>query len=163
MPYATKRTQSHTRFPRQGADDVTAIDRFAGKHEFLSNFHPSPIEVDGILYPTVEHAFQAAKTDDPEEKRTIAAAATPSKAKQKGRKVTLRPDWEKVKVGIMEGLVRMKFEAHTKLRRQLLATGHTELVEGNTWNDRYWGVCQGEGRNELGKILMKVRAELAGE
>jgi ribA/ribD-fused uncharacterized protein len=142
---------------------MTVIDRFTGDHDFLSNFHPSPIEVDGILYPTVEHAFQAAKTDDADEKRAVAEAATPGSAKRKGKKVQLRSDWEQVKVGIMEDFVRLKFTTHADLREQLLATGEAELVEGNNWNDTFWGVCRGKGRNELGKVLMKVRSELAKE
>lgn len=139
------------------------IDRFADDYEFLSNFAASPVVVDGLTYPTVEHAFQAAKTFDPAEKARIAAVATPATAKRAGRKVALRPDWEEVKVGIMEDLVRRKF-ADERLGRMLVATGDEELVEGNTWNDRFWGVCRGSGRNELGKLLMKVRSELrAGE
>ena len=140
---------------------MTVIDRFTGDYDFLSNFHPSPIEVDGVLYPTVEHAFQAAKTEDPEEKRGAAEAPTPGSAKRKGRKVQLRSDWEQVKVGIMEDLVRLKFMTHPDLREQLLATGDAQLVEGNNWNDRFWGVCRGQGRNQLGIILMKIRLELA--
>jgi ribA/ribD-fused uncharacterized protein len=140
---------------------MTAIDQFTGDYDFLSNFHPSPIEVDGIVYSTVEHAFQAAKTFDLEEKQAVAQAATPGIAKRKGRKVQLRPDWEQVKVGIMEELVRLKFTTYPDLGEQLLATGDAELVEGNNWNDTFWGVCRGKGRNALGKILMKVRSELA--
>lgn len=140
---------------------MAVIDRFRDDYAFLSNYHPSPIEVEGILYATVEHAFHAAQTFDPDEKRAIAAAATPGDAKRMGRKVQLRPDWEQVKVGIMEQLVRLKFTTHADLRDQLLATGDAELIEGNWWKDTFWGVCRGQGRNELGKILMKVRAELA--
>ena len=139
---------------------MATIDRFTGDYDFLSNFHPSPIEVDGVTYPTVEHAFQAAKTSIPEEKQAVAAATTPGSAKRLGRKVQLRPDWEEVKVGIMEDLVRLKFTTHADLRAQLLATGDAELVEGNNWNDRFWGVCKGSGQNHLGKLLMKIRAEL---
>jgi ribA/ribD-fused uncharacterized protein len=142
---------------------MTTIDRFTGDYDFLSNFFPSPIEVDGIVYPTVENAFQAAKTYDPEEKQAVAAAPTPGSAKRLGRKVQLRPDWEEVKVGIMEDLVRLKFTTHADLRDTLLDTGDAELIEGNTWKDTFWGVCRGQGRNELGQILMKVRAKLAQE
>jgi N-glycosidase YbiA len=140
---------------------MTTVERFTGDHDFLSNFQPSPIEVDGILFPTVEHAFQAAKTFDPVEKQAVAAATTPGTAKRLGRKVQLRPDWKQVKVGIMEDLVRLKFTTHADLREQLLATGDAELVEGNNWNDRFWGVCRGNGQNQLGLILMKVRSALA--
>jgi ribA/ribD-fused uncharacterized protein len=140
---------------------MTTIDRFTGDHEFLSNYYASPIEVDGILYATVEHAFHAAKTLKLDEKRGIAAAATPGDAKRMGRLVEARADWEEVKVGIMEDLVRLKFGTHSSLREMLLATGDAQLIEGNWWKDTFWGVCRGAGRNELGKILMRVRAELA--
>lgn len=135
------------------------IDNFYGEYRFLSNFWPSPIELDRMIYPTVEHAFQAAKTDNRPERERIAALPTPGSAKRAGRKVALRPDWEHVKVAVMEDLVRRKF-SDPDLAARLLATGAEELVEGNTWNDCFWGVCRGQGRNELGQILMKVRAEL---
>ncbi len=139
------------------------IDRFVGDYDFLSNFHPSSIEFYGVFYPTVEHAFQASKTFDRVMKQIIADAATPGIAKRLGRKVQLRPDWEQVKVNIMEDLVWLKFITHPDLRAKLLATGDTNLIEGNTWNDRFWGVCRGQGRNELGQILMRVRAELVNK
>lgn len=136
------------------------IDKFDGEHEFLSNFFIHTIIEDGIEFPTNEHAFQAAKTNDRQEKLKIAQARTPGVAKRAGRKVTLRPDWEEVKIGIMTELVWLKFQ-DPGLKQRLLATGDAELVEGNNWNDRFWGVCEGTGRNELGKILMQIRAEIA--
>jgi ribA/ribD-fused uncharacterized protein len=139
------------------------ITSFHGPHEFLSNFSPSPIEVEGILYPTVEHAFQAAKTHDPAEKQAIANLPKPGQAKRAGKKVQLRPDWESVKVGIMFDLVLQKFEITPGLSEQLAATGDAELVEGNNWNDTFWGVCRGQGRNELGKILMRIRVAIQDE
>lgn len=140
---------------------VSLIGPFTGPYSFLSNFAQIEIRLPDGTYPTVEHAFQASKTDDPEERAHVRAAPTPAGAKQRGKKVRLRPDWETVKVSIMEGLVRQKF-ADPALREQLLATGDEELVEVNTWNDRFWGVCKGKGTNNLGKILMKIRAEIRG-
>lgn len=86
------------------------------------------------------------------------SAPTPKKAKQRGRQVVLIPDWEDEKLEIMFDLVRMKFEDR-ELRERLLATGDEELIEGNWWGDTFWGVCKGEGKNALGKILMTVREE----
>ena len=120
------------------------IDKFRGKYWFLSNFYESPIEEENITYPTVEHYFQAQKTFNQEEKLKIAQATKPAKAKKMGRKVNLRKDWEDVKIQVMENV----------------ATGDEELVEGNPWGDRYWGVCNGSGKNKLGKLLMKIRKEL---
>jgi ribA/ribD-fused uncharacterized protein len=135
------------------------IDKFTGDYRFLSNFFLSPICMNGLVYPTVEHAYQAMKTFDQEERVRIAGQPTPGKAKSAGRKVTLRSDWENVKIDIMENLLRLKFK-WPHLRDKLLATGDTELIEGNSWGDRFWGVFLGRGRNELGLALMRIRKEL---
>ena len=140
----------------------TPIDRFQKEYDFLSNFHESPIVADSLVYPTVEHAFQAAKTEYIKEKATIAAAKTPGKAKRLGRKVTLIPDWDTRKFGIMLQLVRRKFE-NKKLRQRLLQTGDRPLLEGNNWGDTFWGVCKGRGKNNLGKILEQIRQEIKND
>jgi ribA/ribD-fused uncharacterized protein len=136
------------------------IDSFSAEFAFLSNFYPAAIRFEGITYPTVEHAFQAQKTHDDGERQRIAACASPGRAKGLGRGVRLRKDWESAKVGIMTELVRLKFQTHDDLRDRLLATGEVQLIEGNSWNDRFWGVCGGQGKNWLGRILMQVRGEL---
>lgn len=136
------------------------IESFRGEFRFLSNFHMAAIEFCGMEFPSVEHAFQASKTHDAAEKQQVANASTAGSAKRLGRRVTLRADWEFVKRSIMLELVRLKFQTHADLRQRLLATGDAELVEGNTWGDRYWGVVDGTGENHLGKILMQVRSEL---
>lgn len=139
------------------------IGPFRGEYAFLSNFYPADVVLDGVLYPSVEHAFQAAKTLDPAERRAIQHARTPAEARRMGRRVNLRPDWEVVRCDVMYDLVRQKFRRHSGLARRLLATGQEELVELNTWGDTFWGVCGSRGENRLGKILMAVRAELARE
>ncbi|HZZ44499.1 MAG TPA: NADAR family protein [Tepidisphaeraceae bacterium] len=126
----------------------------------MSNFSPATIEFEGIHYPTVEHAYQSAKTLDMAERRRIAALATPAEAKAAGRALKYRADWEQVKFDVMEQCVRYKFTHHPELAAELLATGNAYLEEGNTWNDQIWGVYQGKGDNRLGKLLMKVRGEL---
>lgn len=136
------------------------IDRFDGENHFMSNFHDSPIVLKGELFLTVEHAFAAAKTTDPVARKQIQLAKTPGIAKRLGRKVELREDWETVKVPVMEYLVKLKFNTHEDLARKLLATGNAYLEEGNHWGDKFWGVCDGEGKNNLGFILMRVRDSL---
>ena len=142
---------------RDGCGAAPRILAFDGPYEFLSNFWPSPLEWEGVAYPTVEHAFQAAKTLDGAKRRWIAALPYPADAKAAGQRVDLRPDWEAVKTGIMAELLRLKF-ADPDLRDQLLATGAAELVEGNHWFDRVWGQCPvGVGENRLGILLMAER------
>lgn len=135
---------------------MSKIDSFSKEYEFLSNFYSQEITYDGIKYPTNEHAFQAAKTLDLEERKAISSLPTPGQAKRAGRRVSLRPDWEEVKFDVMKEIVILKF-INPALKEKLLATGDSELIEGNTWNDRCWGVCKGVGQNNLGRILMEVR------
>lgn len=141
------------------ASTAARITRFSGRHALLSNFAYSRIEWESISYPTVEHAFQAAKTHDASERRRIASLKTADAAKRAGRRLQLRPDWNDVRVSVMTELLRLKF-ALPEMRRGLLATGDAELIEGNTWGDRYWGVVDGVGENWLGRSLMLVRSEL---
>jgi ribA/ribD-fused uncharacterized protein len=146
------------------------IDRFSGTYRFLSNFFPSQITFGGVRYYSVEHGFQAAKTLDPVKRAPLTIAHgtetswSTSKAKVYGRKLELRPDWEDVKFKVMEQLLREKFTAHPDLGRKLLATDNRELIEGNIWGDRIWGMVKVDdvwtGENHLGKTLMKIREEL---
>ena len=136
------------------------IESFSGAHAFLSNFHPSPIIYSGTAFATAEHAFQASKTGNSTQREQIRNAKTPGEAKRLGKKVTLRPDWDSIRIKIMGEILRKKFAPGADLARQLSTTDDAELIEGNTWNDRFWGVCKGEGKNNLGKILMQIRAEL---
>jgi hypothetical protein len=138
------------------------INSFRDDYYFLSNFSPSFIEYDGNYYHTVEHAYQAQKTLDPEARWRFCIAGdigTSSRAKAVGGAVLLRPDWEAVRLGIMEDLLRIKFQ-DAKLRVKLIATRQAKLTEGNYWNDVFWGVCKGVGENHLGKLLMKIRKEI---
>lgn len=130
-----------------------------GTYDFLSNFHTSPCEFEGKSFPSVEHAYQAAKTTDKMWKAAITDAPTPGESKKLGRRCPVREDWEEIKLSVMEELVRSKF-SNPKLSQKLLETNDKLLVEGNTWGDTFWGVCNGRGENHLGKILMKVRSEL---
>lgn len=135
------------------------INCFDGEYAFLSNFFPCVIKFDNNNYPTVEHAFQAAKTRDKKEQFKVWQADTPGKAKRIGRKVTLREDWEEVKRDFMRDFIHQKFQ-NENLRKLLLATGDAELIEGNYWHDYYWGICNGVGQNWLGKILMEEREKI---
>jgi len=141
------------------------ITRFKGQFDFLSNFYESPIEYEGISYPTVEHAFQAAKTQDFETRQQIAKMQSPGKAKAAGNRNGIIKDfdhveWELRKDEVMEELLRLKFQ-NPELKAPLVQTGSAKLIEGNTWGDTYWGVdvVTGEGANKLGVILEGIRSE----
>jgi len=140
----------------------TMINEFKGKYYFLSNFYTAPVEYEGLLYQNNESAFQSAKVLDIERRKQF-CNIDPSTAKSKGRSVVLRYNWDKIKNKIMEDCVRDKFTRNIELKQRLIDTGKKELVEGNTWKDDYWGVYRGRGKNMLGKIIMKIRAELQEE
>lgn len=135
------------------------ITRFRDNYRFLSNFWLVDIELDGIIYPSVEHAYQASKTLDKKQREKL-LDMTAGQAKRYGRKVSIRPDWETIKLKVMEDLVRQKFTISGYLKTMLLETGNEELIEGNPWRDTFWGVCNGIGNNHLGKIIMNIREEL---
>ncbi|MDA3644361.1 NADAR family protein [Saccharopolyspora indica] len=143
------------------------IATFRGEHFFLSNFYPAAVVgAERRRYPSAEAAFHGGKTLDPRERDWIAAAATPREAKRRGRRVSLRPDWDSARHLVMRAVLRGKF-ADPDLAAKLLATGETRLVEGNRWHDQLWGdcrcgraACDEPGRNFLGIYLMELRAEL---
>ena len=133
------------------------ISEFRGKYYFLSNFYSSPVYYRGMTFRNAEAAFHAQKD------RSRASEFTrlnPSEAKRLGRRVRLRRDWEDIKEDIMFEVFMAKFGGSQSLADALLATGDEKLVEGNTWGDRYWGVCDGKGLNKLGGILERVRENL---
>jgi ribA/ribD-fused uncharacterized protein len=146
------------------------INSFTGRWRFLSNFYPVTIEHQGIKYPSVEHYYVAMKIKNDQQidgryityidcREMIAKMPDPSKVKQFGKILKLRKDWDDVKLDVMLWGIREKFK-NEDLRQLLAETGDEELVEGNWWGDKFWGVSNGEGENHLGKILMKVREEL---
>jgi ribA/ribD-fused uncharacterized protein len=111
-------------------------------------------------YPTVEHFYQAMKTDIPEERAKVLAAKTAGEAKRIGRTVKLRKNWKQIQADVMMKALRAKFEQNPELRKKLIDTGEAELIEGNNWGDKFWGMVDGEGSNYLGKYLMQIRKEL---
>ncbi len=138
---------------------MESITKFDGKYAFLSNFYPCKIEYEGMRYPSVEHAYQAAKTDSVSDRKYIACCESAKAAKRFGKTVKLVADWDSVKGSVMLKLLRIKFN-QPKLCNMLISTNDAQLVEGNTWNDTFWGVCNGMGDNMLGKLLMQVRSEV---
>ena len=136
------------------------VESFSGEHRWLSNFWPAPIEYQGMSFPTTEHAYQASKSADFEERQAIAQLATPGKAKRAGRRIRC-PDTNFNKLNVMLEINRLKYRI-PDLREKLLATGDSVIIEGNAWGDVFWGVCKGVGENHLGRILMQIRAEIAG-
>lgn len=137
------------------------IESFDKEFHFLSNFHIAPIEYRGRRWHSSEAAYQAMKTIDEEEQCRIQQTRLPHEAKKLGKTVTMREDWDEIKVDIMREIVRAKFDQHDYLRDMLLATDDAIIEEGNHWGDTFWGICRGKGLNILGNILMELREEYA--
>jgi ribA/ribD-fused uncharacterized protein len=149
------------------------IEGFSGRYNFLSNFYPVKIVHQGITYPTVEHYYVALKIKNDQQldgryislidcRELISKISTPAKVKQFGKSLKLRKDWDQVKMDVMLWGIREKFK-DKDLRDLLLLTGDQILVETNWWGDKFWGVSGGQGENNLGKILMKVRDEIRSQ
>ena len=142
------------------------------QHRYLSNFYLAPVlwgdEITPKqIWPSNEIPYQIAKFTDPAQRASIIDAIDKvqswqrsSMAKRIGRVYLARPDWDRVKVTVMIDLVFDKFTRNYDLAARLLSTGNAELIEENNWGDTFWGMCNGQGKNVLGRILMGVRMVL---
>ena len=134
---------------------------------WFSNFKEfdDPLVHQGIKYLTPENYYQAMKLPDDDLKmRREIAAETPGRAKRLAAKMDLRPDWDNIKLQVMETALRYKFAPGTSWHDKLMATDEEEIVEWNVWHDQVWGKCTcqgcaGVGQNLLGNLLMKLRNE----
>lgn len=151
------------------------ITTFRGKYWFLSNFYPCKIEYQGITYPSVEHYYVAMKVKNDQTingvyytsadfREYIAKIDSPGLAKKIGTMIKVRSDWEEKKLEFMDYGLREKFK-DDQLKEMLILTGNDMIIEGNYWHDCWWGQCNcdkcvGKGKNNLGKLLMKIRDEL---
>lgn len=136
---------------------MKTIDDFRQQdYRFLGNFFECDIELDGDVYPTLEHAFQASKTASQIDRDQIRTARTPRRAKRIGRSIAIASDWDDIRVDVMHKLLAKKFEG-SKLKKMLLATKNAELVSGG---DTFWGKVNDQGTNHIGEMLMKIRTEM---
>ncbi len=148
------------------------INSFSDENEMFSNFHPCVIYHKGIKFPSLEHAYQAMKTNEYFFWKLMSnlPANQAGLAKKRGNAIKKRSDWFEVNLEIMEELLRKKF-SQMKFKNKLLSTGDEPLEEGNWWHDNFYGnctcgrrkECEPQGENHLGKMLMKIREELKGK
>lgn len=143
-------------------DDPTApITEFKQEYRFLSNFWPCRVQYAPLWYPTVEHAYQAAKCADSSDAMRIRNASSPGLAKRMGKEVELqrraRLDWHAIKLAVMADLLWQKFVLNAEFRARLAQTGERVLIEGNHHGDTFWGQTGNVGTNHLGNLLMRLR------
>jgi len=148
-------------------NNMPEVKMFKDEWSGFSNFTPVVIYYEGLKYPSVEHAFVAAKTLNLDFRKKISELA-PTKAglaKSLGRKCLLRLDWDNIKVATMSYFLKQKF-SYDKFKTLLLSTGDMKITEGNYWHDNFWGDCYCKkcenvpGENILGKLLMKIREDI---
>ncbi len=137
----------------------TKIDKFEGEYAFLSNFYPCQIHYAFHWFQCSEALYMAHKSGKEEDFARFAPLDA-REAKKLGRKVELQPGWDDMRIDVMRRVVWHKFAQNPPLEKRLMATGEAELIEGNWWKDCFWGVCNGVGENNLGKLLMELRDEL---
>lgn len=167
---ATRHRQSGFGRPTPGALDHTVATNsatgrvlFGGgrndRYAAFSNFHGAEMMIDGKSYATVEHWFQACKARTEAEHDIVRRAPSAMKAKQLGRRLELRRDWDSVRVEVMRRGLEAKFSQHAELRELLLSTG-SQAIHEDARHDFIWGWGRGAGRDLLGKLLMEVREGL---
>jgi predicted NAD-dependent protein-ADP-ribosyltransferase YbiA (DUF1768 family) len=143
------------------------INHFEGEYRFLSTFWPCQIPYHGLIYPTVEHAYQAEKVDSMKIRYEIRDCPTPGKAKKYLTTHNISPsiNWTtEKKLSVMNDLLRLKFNGSEPfLVRELMKTGKAKLSHGNTWEDIFWGIYNGKGADHSGRLLMQIRTDLFKE
>lgn len=173
---AAAKTLAPKRAPSKGEtapalSEADGVIRFYRANEkpygAFSNLYPRPIEFEGRVYPTSEHAYQAGKASKPVVREWILSAPTPSLAAMAAHGLyvwDVVPNWAQIKFDRMRAVLRAKFEQHADLKDLLLSTGDARLVEAGTVNNavnRLWGEVDGKGENTLGIMLMELRSEYA--
>lgn len=138
------------------------IKEFNNEYRWLSNFAPVKIILDGVEYPSVEHAYMSKKSDDTEWKKfCMDANNKPYQVKRQSKTLTLTENWNDIRLDVMKECLIQKF-SQEPYRTKLLETGNQYIQEGNLWNDKFWGFClkTNTGENHLGKLIMDIRSKL---
>lgn len=141
------------------------IEEFQGEYRWLSNFMPVTIVLDGITYPSVEHAYVSAKCDSITWKQLCSNGGfTANKIKKAGSELPIIDNWDKIKVDVMTECLKQKFNQEP-YKSNLINTASKYIQEGNRWNDTFWGFClkTSLGENNLGKLIMKIRDDLQAQ
>lgn len=132
----------------------------------FSNLYKRSVELDGVVYPTSEHAYQAGKARKPAVREWLMSAPTPALLAMAAHGLyywDIAPGWSTTKFDRMRRVLMAKFAQHDDLKTLLLETGDARLVESATVDNevnRLWGEVNGVGRNMLGQLLMEVRDQL---
>lgn len=150
------------------ATDGSVVGFYEREFYVFSNFSSFQLDWRGRHWPTSEHAYQAARFmgADEEAVEKVAAANSAHVAWEIGTKEMKSrqlPNWDEIKVDTMLDICRHKLQQNPYVEKKLRLTGDEYLVEDSPV-DSFWGWgADHKGRNELGKIWMKLREELYGQ
>lgn len=163
--YAIQSQGDHIHVTNQIPPADSRILFYEGTRYMFSNFSSFRVRWRDVDWMTSEHAYQAAKFNDPEIIELIKNALSAHDARKiahahEDKEVS---NWAEIKVGIMEEIIRAKLAQHPYIQRKLRESGNREIVE-NSPTDSFWGRGPDwKGQNWLGKIWMKLREELRRE
>lgn len=148
--------------PSENAHYLSRLDA----SELLGTVSNHPIQLEDLVWPTVEHYVQAMQFDDDGKREKIRMASTADQARKLGKTGWFkrpRANWENLRSVYMTRALYTKCRAHPEVARALLATGDEHLVENDQY-DYYWGCGRDRrGDNTFGKVLMQVRDKLNEE
>ncbi len=139
------------------------VSEFRNEYYFLSNFYECSVSYKGLTYRNSEAAFQAQKDLSKQELFVALSGAQARKLGKSRTQIKLREGWNDLRLPIMKEILKCKFDQNPELKKALMNTGNKYLIEGNTWNDTFWGVCRCKGQNNLGVLLMKLRKKYQDE
>ena len=135
---------------------------------YFSPYTAHAIEIDGVVYPTVEHAYQCQRYTDSKIIEEIRTAHSPVKAwetSSKYKSVQI-PEFKKdeYKLEAMKKIMQLKAEQHEDVRKALIDSGDKQIVKHITTDppgDGFWEEGEnGEGLNHIGRMWMEIREEL---
>ena len=136
------------------------ITEFRGEFSWLSNFFPIKIEYDGLVYPSVEHAYQAGKLINIEDRKLFLVMSA-GQAKRLWRNYQSYNLTEEFRLNLMYQLLSIKFNQEP-FKSLLIATNNCNIIEGNYWGRHVFGYClkTNQGKNHLGQMIMNIREKL---
>lgn len=137
--------------------------RTTDEYGCFSNFSKHTVEIDGLVWPTTEHYYQAMKHTDESLKERIRQIKSCKVAKTLAYSAPAREDWEQIKFDVMRKAIRAKADQHPEIKAKLLETGDDPLAEASPF-DYVWGTGKdGTGQNWLGKLWVELRESLTNQ
>jgi len=142
----------------------TIIGFYEREFYCFSNFSSFAVEWKDRVWQTSEHAFQASRffdiDDEVVEEIFNARSAHDSKKIIDKYRDKISSSHTEKHIKTMEDICWHKLQQHSYIQKKLLQTENKEIVEDSPKDDFWgWGPNR-DGRNELGKIWMRLREKI---